>query len=1285
MARLRATPGNGKPRLVLAGLPSNDALSASRSKHTNTWQDSMYKSILPCGKTLKIVLEDERPGKSSKRRNSTDLTTPTEAHPTSRKQRLQSHDIEAIDLTGENEAQPSSLSKRLKKGKKRKSDEFEEDFRQRKSPRPVRTIAAFSPCTPDFDGFADIDEMGAVPESPPPPYSTTVQNGRIGQAGEAYGGDLNDGLGFQLPSDDEDHFIPEVSRQVTPSARKRKSLSRAPSEMSPHTRKMGKQARSPSLKTSQHANGNASGKAGRPYTPVKRRVGGAVLDSEDEEFDDFDGFDLDPEDVKSVPSPRPTSARNTVNAPSQEPTSHVNIHMHLPIRSPSKPIEPAGRQAKPEPARIHTKPQSPQTKRLSPQKVQSTPGSIVRQSRQIPCASQIPQEKKDAIRQAVESFLDAEGYRLQRQLDTAIATWAKAKEAFLRHLESGADHSADTTKVQRAHAQKDAIEQLIVLKTKHEDMNMERQGVRKKIEEDLNRGIFNPADGEALAAIAKSLEELQVQIYFLLEVAGMKKFLEPGVKNEADGDARDVVIQSTQTTPTSNKLKPAEIPGSSHVPQTQYVRQTQISVQDVWTPSRRIRFAERHNAASPAPLLSFNTRPHAPERPNPMAQQKSHRIPETPQRHRSPPARSKKNAPRESSGPESFHTPNEDFGDDFDDDDNLFSSTMGVPPDPAEVNDEDFCDDDDDAAFHEISNGENVARFDWKGDRVDARTTRREVFREASVNRVQQRNIQPSPKKPTLNNIGMNFPWSRDVRDALLYKFGLRGFRPGQLEAINATLGGEHCFVLMPTGGGKSLCYQLPSVINSGKTRGVTIVVSPLLSLMEDQVAACKERFNMQAFLINGESTAAEKNFIMEGLRERDPEKFIQVLYVTPEMLSKNQRMINAFQQLHRRNRLARIVIDEAHCVSQWGHDFRPDYKALGDVLGQFPGVPIIALTATATQLVRTDVMANLGIRGCRLFTQSFNRPNLSYEVREKGRAIVQSIAELIQSRYSGKSGIIYCLSRKNCEAVAQKLTSLGIRAYHYHAGMESAERSDVQRKWQNNEYHIIVATIAFGMGIDKADVRFVIHHTLPKSLEGYYQETGRAGRDGKRSDCYLYYQYADCKMLRKMIEEGDGSREQKQRQHDMLRNVIQFCENKSDCRRVQVLNYFSEPFQRENCNGTCDNCMSDATFEEKDLTNYATAAIRMVKQVEKTNVTVLQCIDAFRGAKNAKLKGADLDEFGFGKDLERGDVERVFHHLLEAQALREESKTNNAGFATNYLHVSSVTSLKRARLTYFS
>jgi bloom syndrome protein len=517
------------------------------------------------------------------------------------------------------------------------------------------------------------------------------------------------------------------------------------------------------------------------------------------------------------------------------------------------------------------------------------------------------------------------------------------------------------------------------------------------------------------------------------------------------------------------------------------------------------------------------------------------------------------------------------------------------------------------------------------------------------------------------------YPWSEDVKHAMRRKFHLKGFRHNQLEAINATLEGKDAFVLMPTGGGKSLCYQLPAIIHTGRTQGVTIVISPLISLMQDQVAHL-QKLNIQAFLVNSECTAEHRQMVFQALSDHNVQTFIQLLYVTPEMLSKSQAMISKFQDLHRRKRLARIVIDEAHCVSQWGHDFRPDYKALGECREKFPGVPVMALTATATENVKFDVIHNLGMDGCNIFTQSFNRPNLTYTIlpKTKGNKILEDIAGRIKTLYKGQSGIIYCLSRATCEKVAGQLKKEhGIMAMHYHAGMESQERAEVQKDWQSGKHHVIVATIAFGMGIDKPDVRYVMHHSIPKSLEGYYQETGRAGRDGKRSGCYLYYGYGDTSSLKRMINDGDGSYEQKERQKAMLRMVVQFCENQSDCRRVQILGYFNERFAREECKDSCDNCQSDSTFETRDFTKYARGAIQLVRRVHKDQVTLIYCADLLAGRKQKKTPelGHDgLDEFGLASDIDRGDVERIFQRLLSEDALEEYNVMNKMKFPTAYI-----------------
>ena len=528
---------------------------------------------------------------------------------------------------------------------------------------------------------------------------------------------------------------------------------------------------------------------------------------------------------------------------------------------------------------------------------------------------------------------------------------------------------------------------------------------------------------------------------------------------------------------------------------------------------------------------------------------------------------------------------------------------------------------------------------------------------------------------PSLGERGMDHPWSADVRRVLHEIFHLDGFRKNQLEAINSTLSGNDTFVLMPTGGGKSLCYQLPALIDTGRTRGVTIVISPLISLMTDQVDHL-HHLGIDAMYINSELSAGDRKDRFAALRQQHVT--CRLLYVTPEALTQSGQMSGALDGLNNRNLLARIVIDEAHCVSQWGHDFRPDYKQLGELRKRYPRVPFIALTATANAAVKVDVKANLGINGCAEFSHSFNRPNLSYEVRPFVKDMTGVMAKIINEEFRGKSGIIYCLSRNDCESVAKELsTKHAIPAQYYHAGMQKDAKLLVQRQWQAGQAKVVVATIAFGMGIDKANVRYVFHYSIPKSLEGYYQETGRAGRDGKFSRCIMFYTYRDKMKLERLIESGEGDVRSKNIQKGLLQKVVTYCENKSDCRRQQVLQYFGENFDAVNCKQRCDNCQSGSKFHELDVTKLAANAVTIVQSVAGygQQVTLLYCIDVFRGSKGSKIiqnEHHEVDGFGVGKEMIRGDVERLFHMLVSKGAIEEYTVVNGMGFPSTYVKVAS-------------
>lgn len=508
-----------------------------------------------------------------------------------------------------------------------------------------------------------------------------------------------------------------------------------------------------------------------------------------------------------------------------------------------------------------------------------------------------------------------------------------------------------------------------------------------------------------------------------------------------------------------------------------------------------------------------------------------------------------------------------------------------------------------------------------------------------------------------------DLPWTRNIKKAMRQVFKLSSFRTNQLQAINGTMSGRDVFVLMPTGGGKSLCYQLPAVISAG----ITIVISPLLSLIQDQIQNLLNK-GIIALTISSSLSDAERSFAFAELSRDNP--VCKLFYITPEMIVRSRQFQDALDKLLGRRMIARFVVDEAHCLSAWGHDFRPDYKELSFLKNKYR-VPIMALTATATHRVQMDIIQNLNIQACLKFSQSFNRPNLRYCVYKKSKSVELDIVSFISTYYHGKCGIIYCLSKKDCELMAEILQSKHrLSVSHYHAGMDARDRNEVQARWARNEIQIIVATIAFGMGIDKADVRFVIHYSLPKSLEGYYQETGRAGRDGKAATCVLYYSYADKGRIDFMLDKSEGSYEQKQTQRDNLREVIQYCENKIDCRRHLILRYFGENFDRALCAKSCDNCESQKTVKSVDMTASAKEVYGLMRNIHD-QITLNHIIDIYRGSGAKRVAHyQSLAGAGRGRSLSRVDVERLVQSLCTKQVLKEYCVSNKMGFVSSYVKV---------------
>ena len=470
-----------------------------------------------------------------------------------------------------------------------------------------------------------------------------------------------------------------------------------------------------------------------------------------------------------------------------------------------------------------------------------------------------------------------------------------------------------------------------------------------------------------------------------------------------------------------------------------------------------------------------------------------------------------------------------------------------------------------------------------------------------------------------------------NLTDTLKKYFGFDTFKGDQEQIIRNLLDGNDTFVLMPTGGGKSLCYQLPSLV----MEGVAIVISPLIALMKNQVDAMRhysEEDGVAHFLnssLNKSAIDQVKSDILSGKTK--------LLYVAPESLTKEDNV-----EFLKNVKISFYAVDEAHCISEWGHDFRPEYRRIRPIINMIGQAPIIALTATATQKVREDIKKILGMPDAKEFKSSFNRPNLYYEVRRKTNDIDKDIIKFIKAN-PGKSGIIYCLSRKKVEELAEILRANGINASAYHAGMDSSARSDVQDDFLKENIDVIVATIAFGMGIDKPDVRFVMHYDMPKSLEGYYQETGRAGRDGGEGQCIAFYSNKDMQKLRKFMQGKPVS--EKDVSDELLKETEAYAES-SVCRRKSLLHYFGESYTEENCKN-CDNCLNPKKqVEAKDSLCAVIETIIAVKENFKSDYI----IDVLLGKETSEVlahRHEELEVFGSGE----GEDEKMWNAIIR-QAL---------------------------------
>ena len=506
----------------------------------------------------------------------------------------------------------------------------------------------------------------------------------------------------------------------------------------------------------------------------------------------------------------------------------------------------------------------------------------------------------------------------------------------------------------------------------------------------------------------------------------------------------------------------------------------------------------------------------------------------------------------------------------------------------------------------------------------------------------------------SLAPLPLDAPGSSSAPADILHEvFGYSQFRGPQQDIVEHVVGGGDALVLMPTGGGKSLCYQIPAIARQRAGRGVSVVVSPLIALMHDQVGALHEAGVNAAFLnstLDWEQTQDVERRMLRGE--------ITLLYAAPERVN-TPRFLSQLDSLKERGKLSLFAIDEAHCVSQWGHDFRPEYRALTVLHERYPGVPRIALTATADALTRADIVERLQLEEARQFVSSFDRPNIRYTIVEKKDATTQ-LLRFIEREHEGDAGVVYCQSRKRVEDVAVMLQGAGINALPYHAGLDAAVRQKHQDRFLREEGVVMVATIAFGMGIDKPDVRFVGHLDMPKNIEGYYQETGRAGRDGAPADAWMAYGLNDVVNQRRMIDESPAGEEFKQVMRGKLDALLSLAEA-SDCRRVRLLGYFGE--HSTPC-GNCDNCLSPPqVWDGTDAARKLLSTIYRVQQQSGISFGAGHIMDILRGKSTEKTKqyGHErISTFGIGAEFSEAQLRGVLRQLIATGALSVDAQAFN-------------------------